>query len=171
MRQLVTAKLADDAAERVRRSHADAITELQTIIDGLAKVVSSFNTVKVEPTIAVDFFDTVLTPSQLTADTANWNPGALGRRTLVRVNTDRTLNIGGVVGGASGMFLALMNVNSNGGLTPFYMHEDTTTAGGSAASARFHNGGASNMSGNSSGCILYYYDGPSLRWRQIGGTQ
>ena len=60
--------------------------------------------------------DTIISPTQLAADTDNWNPASLSTATLVRVDTDASLRyLSGITapGNASIQRLRVMNVSAN----------------------------------------------------------
>jgi hypothetical protein len=113
------------------------------------------------------FFDVELTPAQIILPTNDWAPGTLGQVTLINVTSDATRTVTGLVGGADGLIVCLLNVNATGSNTPSYSHENA----GSAAGNRFHNAGASARTGGSSGCVWYRYSAAAARWLNIMDTQ
>lgn len=119
-----------------------------------------------------DFFDTILdvraTPISFGAAYDNWAPGTLGRKTLIIATTDgSSRSVRGLVGGADGMVVFILNVNSGVQVIDF-QHED----GAASTFNRFVNAGGAARNGGAFGTVAYYYDGTGAtgRWRALGDT-
>ncbi len=101
-------------------------------------------------------FDTILSPAAITFGAAfdNWNPGVLGQTTLIRCTTDgATRTVRGLVGGADGKIICLLNVNPVVANGEVWAPEDVAATDIN----RFRTGATS-------GGAFYYYDGTLLRW-------
>ena len=114
-----------------------------------------------------DLFDTVLNPAQITAATLNnWEPGTLGRVTLINFSLDTSRTITGLAGGSAGMIIALRNVgNATFVLTP--ANESASSDGPN----RFENAGPLLTSGTNLMWMRYSVGAPSgtsARWRVLG---
>jgi hypothetical protein len=159
---LTVPRIDDPAISRVIDPIVTAIRDLQrrvSLLENVPEVVAE--------TVVSPLFDTVLTPAQIALPTNNWFPGVFGVITLVRVTTDATRVVTGMVGGVPNAICCLLNVNAVGTNTPSYSHEDTL----SLPANRFHNSGGGSKNGQSSGAVWYMYDGASSRWLNIMDTQ
>jgi hypothetical protein len=106
-----------------------------------------------------------ITPTQLAANTNNWNPTGLGTARIIRASSDAARNLTGIVALAAGTVLSICNV---GGQNIVLTHNDT--ANSTAANCFFLPGGASVTLGSHE-AIELIYDGTDSRWRQKGGGQ
>lgn len=100
-----------------------------------------------------------ISPAQLTANTNDWNPNGLATSTVIRFSTDASRDLTGIVGGADGRILLLINT----GLFPLVLKHDIT----STAANRFYLPGSVDdviMPGVS---YLVWYDSTSSRWRTV----
>lgn len=103
--------------------------------------------------------DGEISPTQLTANTNNWNPTGLSSASVIRFSTDASRDITGIAGGASGRELYLFNIGS----FPAVFKNDVT----STAANRFLLASGTDTTVQAGGCIHLWYDNTSQRWRQI----
>lgn len=99
----------------------------------------------------------VITPAQLTANTDNWNPTGLSTARVIRVSTDASRNLTGIVAQAAGTRLTLINV----GTTDLVLIDNLT----STAANRFEL--TANMTVSANESVELFYDTTSSRWRVI----
>ncbi len=99
-----------------------------------------------------------ISPTQLTADQNDWNPTDLATSSVIRVTSDRMVQITGLQGGSDGRLITIYNI---GNWPIVIRHEDT---GSSTAANRFALGG-SEVFVFSGEFIVLLYDGTSSRWR------
>jgi hypothetical protein len=100
-------------------------------------------------------FTGVITPTQLTADTDNWNPTNLATSTTIRVDVSKEIQITGIAGGTSGRVLNLINITQ----FPILLPEENTS---STASNRFTSTGDFILFPG--GRVQLIYDGTTSRW-------
>jgi len=117
---------------------------------------------------SADFSDAFLlsagiTPSQITANTNNYDPTGLGGTLHVRANTDASRNITGLAGGAVGRLMLFTNVGS---FDIVLMDQDTASTAGNRF--LFAGGGDRTLTPNES--VLLRYDGTTQRWRLAGDS-
>jgi hypothetical protein len=105
----------------------------------------------------VELRTAVSTPTQLTANTDNWNPTNLATSRVIRFSTDVSRNITGLVAQPAGTVIELFNVGSADGV---FLHETTSTAAN-----RFNTPGGAALTVPASGSAVAWYDGTSQRWR------
>jgi hypothetical protein len=109
-------------------------------------------------------WDSVLSPAQITSNQNNYNPtgfnngGAPNGASILRLQSDATRDITGLVGGVDGRLLIISNVGSN---IIRLMDEDA----GSAAANRFTIGTTLSLTGTGNKSVMLWYDGTSQRWR------
>lgn len=101
----------------------------------------------------------VISPSQLTANTDNWNPTGLATARLIRASTDASRNLTGIVAQASGTRISLCNV---GAFDLVLVHDATSTAAN-----RFTLPGAANVTLTPGSAIEIWYDATTTRWRKV----
>lgn len=114
------------------------------------------------------FFDTVLTPAQITGTTNNWNVGTIGRCTLVKYTSDATRTVTGLVAGIDGSVVCLLNMNAMGSSNALAFSDNDA---GSTAANRFRNAGSATKTGGTQGAVWYRYDGSFTRWASLMDTQ
>lgn len=166
---LVLPRVNDDASQvafdRITLRTQQAQAQIDALVAGLAALTATVAALSGTPT-PTSWFDTIITPAQIASTVTDWSIGTLGTNTLVLVTSDASRTVAGLVGGADGKTVTLLNINATGGNTPFYLHEDGTAT----AANRFHNATNASLNGGSSGCVVYYYHGAALRWRSIWST-
>jgi len=102
---------------------------------------------------------TTISPSQLVANTDNWNPTGLSTADEIRVSTDASRNLTGITAPAAEKYLALVNI---GAQNLVIKHDVTSTAAN-----RFYCPGSSDFTlAANAGCLLFY-DSTSTRWRVV----
>jgi hypothetical protein len=99
-----------------------------------------------------------ISPAQLTANTNDWGPTDLYRAKVVRVSTDASRNLTGIVAQSPGRLVVLVNVGSND-----LVLKDADT--NSSAANRFALNGDVTLGADHS--VLLVYDGGSTRWRCV----
>jgi hypothetical protein len=106
--------------------------------------------------------DTVISPTQLAADTDNWNPTGLSTATVIRVDTDATIrylsSITAPAGGAQR--LRLMNISAN-----TLMLKDQAAELGTAANRMIL--GGQDLPLFPGDALDLIYDSTSSRWRAL----
>lgn len=100
----------------------------------------------------------IISPTQLAANTDNWNPTGLATAQVIRASTDASRNLTGIVAQAAGTELAIWNV---GAFDLVLVHDATSTAAN-----RFTLPGAANLTLTPGSSIRLAYDGASSRWRK-----
>lgn len=102
----------------------------------------------------------VISPTQLTGNTDNWNPTNLATANVIRANVDAARNITGIVAQTSGRWILLHNTTA---FTITLVHDATSTAAN-----RFYAPGAANFSLTQKMSVWIYYDGAAAsgvgRW-------
>lgn len=101
-------------------------------------------------------FSGVISPTQLTADTENWNPTGLSTASTIRVDVSKGIAIGGIAGGATGRRLVLSNITEY----PIILKAEST---GSTAANRFDIDG--DLIIMPTDRVELQYDGTMSRWR------
>lgn len=104
----------------------------------------------------------VLSPAQITANTDDYNPTSLATAYVLRLSTDASRDLTGIVGGASRRELVLANVGS---FNIVFKHNVTSTAAN-----RFFCPGSVDFTLGSNATVQVQYDSTSSRWRVIGQT-
>ena len=107
------------------------------------------------------FSGIVISPAQLVANTDNWSPTGLSTADVIRVSTDASRNLTGIVAPASAWAIVLENVGS---FDLVLKHNVTSTAAN-----RFFCPNDSDVTLQKDSTVLLVYDLTSLRWRVIGG--
>ena len=100
-----------------------------------------------------------ISPAQITSNQDDYNPTGLSTASVLRLTSDATRNINGLVGGADGRIITLANVGS------FYIIL-VAEAGTSAAANRFAT--TVNVSLLPNGAATFLYDSTTSRWRLLG---
>lgn len=98
----------------------------------------------------------IISPAQLTANTDDWAPTGLATARVIRLSTDISRNITGMVA-QSGARLTLINV---GAANAVFKHEVTSTGAN-----RFNTPGGADFTLSPSGTCEVFYDATSSRWR------
>lgn len=104
-----------------------------------------------------------ITPTQLAANTDNWNPTGLSTCSRILASTDASRNLTGIVAQTNGRLIRLWNI---GAQNLVLVHDATSTAAN-----RFYCPGSANLTLTpNSGCWLdYTNDGTNSRWRVMSG--
>lgn len=100
----------------------------------------------------------IISPAQLIANTDNYNPTGLATATVLRLSTDVSRNLTGIVAAASARVLVVFNV----GAQDLVLVNDST----STAANRFLFG--ANITLGAEEGISLWYDTTSSRWRSFG---
>jgi hypothetical protein len=125
---------------------------------GQARLVRH-NGTDIVPVYASELFEPdVISPAQLTANTDNYNPTGLATARTLRLSTDASRNLTGIVPPGPGAVRRILNV----GAQDLVLINDAT----STAANRFLLG-ANVTLGADEGCDLWY-DTASSRWRMSG---
>lgn len=101
----------------------------------------------------------VISPTQLTADTDNWNPTNLATALVIRINVDAPRTITGIVAQTSGTMLLLYNTTAH---DVILAHDTTSTAGN-----RFYCPNATNYTLAQKASVWIRQDGTHSRWTVI----
>jgi len=101
----------------------------------------------------------VLSPAQLTANQNNYNPAGLASESVMRLTSNASRTITGIVGGTPGRLLTVMNVGSN----PIVLKNDDGAS--STAANRFALTGDLTLAAKETATLMY--DTTASRWRQI----
>lgn len=104
----------------------------------------------------------VISPAQLVANTDNWSPTGLATADVIRVSTDASRNLTGLVAPASG-FQALVLANV-GAFDLVLKHNVTSTAAN-----RLYCPNDADVTLQKDSVAILVYDLTTLRWRVIGG--
>jgi hypothetical protein len=102
----------------------------------------------------------IISPAQLTGNTDNWNPTGLSAAAVIRLSTDASRNITGIVAQTAGRRIRLRNVGAQNAVL---IHDLTSTAAN-----RFYCPGAANFTLNAKDSVDIEYDGTDSRWYVIG---
>lgn len=102
----------------------------------------------------------VISPTQLAANTDNWNPTGLATATIIRASTDASRNLTGIVAASDAQLLILVNVGSN---DLVLVHDATSTAAN-----RFYCPDNANVTLDPNAWAWLVYDLTSARWRVLG---
>jgi hypothetical protein len=100
----------------------------------------------------------VITPAQIVANTDDYNPTGLATATVLRLSTDVSRNLTGIVAQSQGRVFQLHNI----GAADLVLKNDAT----STADNRFKFG--ADVTLNPDEGIEIWYDATSLRWRSSG---
>jgi hypothetical protein len=102
----------------------------------------------------------VISPTQLVANTDDWNPTGLSTANVIRLDIDAARTITGIVAQTSGTMILLYNTSA---FTATLSHDATSTAAN-----RFYAPGAVDFSLTQKKSIWIRYDGTHTRWTIIG---
>lgn len=105
---------------------------------------------------------TSITPTQLSANTDNWNPTGLASTDIIRASTDASRNLTGIAAPALARAIVLENIGAN---NIVLIHNATSTAAN-----RFFLPSDSNLTLPTDSAVLLVYDTSSTRWRLVGGV-
>lgn len=105
----------------------------------------------------------VITPTQLAANTDNWNPTGLSTARILRASSDASRNLTGIVAQTAGTVLSIVNV---GAQNIVLKHEVTSTAAN-----RFNLPGATDLTLGTLEAVEFYYDSTVSRWLLLSGAQ
>lgn len=145
-----------------------AATVRSTVLTGLS--LSASTTVAATHTVleAIGFLQAqiqefllnVISPTQLAANTDDWSPTGLSTTAAIRVSTDASRNLTGIVAPAlGGREIRLLNVGSN---NLVLIHDATSTAAN-----RFLCPGSIDLTLGANSGVILRYDATSSRWRVI----
>lgn len=104
-----------------------------------------------------------ITPATLTANTDNWNPVNLSGASVIRVATDTSRNLTGIVAPSAGRTLCLDNIGAN---DLILKHDITSTAAN-----RFYCPGNGDYTLKAGSSVAIRYDMASSRWRVLASPQ
>lgn len=104
-------------------------------------------------------FTGVISPTQLTGNTDNWDPTGLSTAAVIRMSSDAGRNLTGIVAQTGGRRITLLNI---GAYTITLVHDATSTAAN-----RFYCPGLGNLSLRGGGGVDIWYDATTARWRVI----
>jgi hypothetical protein len=102
-----------------------------------------------------------ISPAQIAANTNDYNPAGLSLASRLRLSTDASRNLTGIVGGADGRVLILVNVGTNA-----LVLKDADV--GSTAANRFDFG--ADVTLTSKQVAVVQYDATDSRWKMIANT-
>lgn len=97
-----------------------------------------------------------ISPAQLVANTDNWNPTGMASAKAIRVSTDASRNLTGIVASGDGRRILLRNI----GTQNLVLKHDLT----STAANRFYCPGAVDFTLNAKDSVWVGYDVTSARW-------
>lgn len=103
----------------------------------------------------------ILSPTQIAANTPNYNPTGLATATLLRLSTDASRDLSGILAQANGTVLWLCNV---GAFNIVLKHDVTSTAAN-----RFLCPNSVDLTLLPNMALPIIYDGVSTRWRALAG--
>jgi len=103
----------------------------------------------------------VINPSQLVANTNDWNPTGLAGATHIQLSTDASRDLTGIVGGYSGRILILYNIGTN----PIVLKNES---GSSSATNRFNM--VADVIVLQNEMAIFRYGTTFNRWRYVGGS-
>ena len=103
----------------------------------------------------------VISPTQLAANTDNWNPTGLGTARIIRVTTDASRNLTGIIALAPGTVLAICNA---GAQNLVLVHSATSTAAN-----QFILPNSANLTLLPGMSVEIFYDTASTKWRCLNG--
>lgn len=102
----------------------------------------------------------IISPSQLTANTDNWNPTGLSTASVIRASTDASRNLTGITAPSDDRLLILANI----GAQDLVLKHDVT----STAANRFYCPDNSDVTLGANTWTWLLYDLTSARWRVLG---
>lgn len=108
---------------------------------------------------AGNFAGAPISPAQLVANTDNWNPTGLASAGFIRVSTDATRDLTGIVAPTTARLLWLCNI----GAQDLVLKHDAT----STAANRFYCPGSGDFTLNANDACRILYDLTSARWRVL----
>jgi trimeric autotransporter adhesin len=102
-----------------------------------------------------------ISPAQLTGNQDNWAPSGLSTATWIRVSTNASRNLTGIVAPASGQpqSILISNVGSN---NLVIKHDVTSTAAN-----RFYCPASVDFTLGANASLIVFYDTTSTRWRLL----
>ena len=108
----------------------------------------------------INLIPTVISPAQLVANTDDWNPTGLSTADAIRLSTDASRNITGIVAPSTSRFLLLVNIGAQNAVLK---HDVTSTAAN-----RFYGPNSADVTLRPNGWVSCWYDITSARWRIMG---
>jgi hypothetical protein len=102
----------------------------------------------------------VISPTQIVANTDNYNPTGLSAASVLRLSTDASRNITGLAGGASGRLILIHNVGSFN-----IVLKDSVTSDADKQFAL-----TADVTLTPDAVALLQYDATTQRWRMVGGS-
>jgi hypothetical protein len=103
-----------------------------------------------------------ISPTQITADQNDYNPGGLAGASVLRLSTDARRNLTGLAGGGDGRIVTVVNAGAN----PLGLKNASAS---SSASNRFDIG--SDLVLNAKQACVLLYDATDTRWKLIAGRK
>lgn len=100
-----------------------------------------------------------ISPTQLAANTNNWNPTGLSTATTIRLSTDASRDLTGILAGTDGRLLLLQNI----GAFPLVLKHDVT----STSANRILCPNSVDLTLNQNASVWLSYDATSSRWRVV----
>lgn len=102
----------------------------------------------------------VISPAQLVANTDDWAPTGIATAGVVRLSTDASRNLTGIVAPSDAKSLLLVNIGSH----DLVIKHDVT----STAANRFYCPNNTDVTLRQNGWVECWYDTTSARWRVMG---
>lgn len=109
----------------------------------------------------VRYVGDAISPTQIVANTDNYNPTSLSTCGRLRVSTDASRNLTGITAGTDGQLMLLQNV---GAFDLVLKHDVTSTAAN-----RFYGPNAADFTVRGKGSAWLCYDGTLARWLVVAG--
>ena len=103
-----------------------------------------------------------ISPAELTANTNDWNPTDLATADVIRVSTDASHNLSGIVAPTGAKTMILVNVGAE---DIVLLHDVTSTAAN-----RFYTPDDADVTLTKDSALVLTYDLTSARWRVVGGV-
>lgn len=100
-----------------------------------------------------------ISPAQLVANTDDYNPTGLAYCGVLRLSTDASRDLTGIVAQAAGALRLICNV---GAQNLVLKHDATSTAAN-----RFYCPGSGDYTLHANDSVVIFYDGTSTRWRVL----
>lgn len=108
---------------------------------------------------AGNFAGAPISPAQIVANTDDWNPSGLATAGFIRLSTDASRNLTGIVAPTTARLLWLCNI----GAQNLVLKHDVT----STAANRFYCPGSADFTLNANDSVRIVYDLTSTRWRVL----
>lgn len=138
------------AAELVRDETVAAANTAERVGETLLDIVDSFAQ------------NATISPSQLTGNTDNWNPTDVATATVIRVSTDASRNLTGILAAAGAVPFATKLLVNIGSFDLVLVHDATSTAAN-----RFLSPTGSDLTLAAGETATLWYDPTTQRWRIV----